>query len=429
MEGMTQGTYDAIVIGSGPGGAMLARDLTRKGARVLILERGSAAAIKGTMLQTMSMALVPGRNLLLTQELLALVRATILGGSSILAYASAFEPPYAMFDRHGVDLRQDVESVEGELPVAPLADELVGPASRRIMQSANELGYGWAKLPKMVYQDKCRPNCDKCTMGCPYGAKWTARVQIDEACAQGATLVTGALVTRLIAGHGSIESVEYSRGGARHRISAPLIILAAGGIGTPAILRASGIADAGKDFFFDPLVVVNGAVDDLDGGKEFPMAAGLYDPQEGYLLMDLVWPRWLYAAFTAEVLRFDRIPAHANTLPIMVKVKDDLGGQLTAGGGVRKRLSAADRARLARGTEIAKRVLKQAGARHVFQTWTMAVHPGGTAKIGDIVDSNLRTRFENLYVCDCSVIPESWGLPPTLTILALGRRLARHLAN
>ena len=48
-------------------------------------------------------------------------------------------------------------------------------------------------------------------------------------------------------------------------------------------------------------------------------------------------------------------------------------------------------------------------------------------KIGEIVDANLKTRIDNLYVCDCSVIPEAWGLPPTFTLVAFGKRLARHL--
>ncbi|MFH1186386.1 MAG: GMC family oxidoreductase [Chloroflexota bacterium] len=424
-----QGTSDAIVIGSGPGGATVARELSQRGARVLILERGSNAELKGTMYQTLGMALVPGRNLLFTEELLALIRATTVGGSSILAYATAFEPPYSMFEARGVHLKQEVEEVRSELPIGPLADELVGPAAQRIMESARELGYRWAKLPKIAYQDKCRPDCDKCTMGCPYGAKWTARMYVDEARSHGATLVTGARIRQLDVRNGKVESVDISKDGSQYRLSAPLVILSAGGIGTPLILRASGIADAGHDFFIDPLVVVMGTVEHLHGGKEFPMAAGMYDPGEGYVMTDLVWPLWISAAFTAEVLRFDRIAAHANSLPIMVKIKDDLGGSLTAGGGVRKRLTQADRTRLSRGAAVARRILKQAGASHVFQTWTTAVHPGGTAKIGDVVDSDLRSRFENLYVCDCSVIPESWGLPPTLTIIALARRLAKHLAH
>lgn len=41
--------------------------------------------------------------------------------------------------------------------------------------------------------------------------------------------------------------------------------------------------------------------------------------------------------------------------------------------------------------------------------------------------SNLKTKYDHLYVCDCSVIPEAWGLPPTSTIIALGKRLAKYL--
>jgi choline dehydrogenase-like flavoprotein len=297
------------------------------------------------------------------------------------------------------------------------------------MASARELGYTWIKLPKIVYQDKCRPHCDKCTMGCPYGAKWTARVFVDEACAQGALLLTGARVSSLAVRDGRVESVRFSKGGRNYQVSAPVVILAAGGIGTPLILRASGIANAGRGFFFDPLVVVMGTVDDLDDGREFPMATGLHDPAEGYVMTDLVWPKWIYGMFTAQVLRLDRVGAHGRTLPIMVKVRDDLGGHLTVRGGVRKRLTEHDRTRLIRGSEMARRILKNAGAQHIFRTWYMAVHPGGTAKIGDLVDSNLKSRLDNLYVCDCSVIPESWGLPPTLTLIALAKRLAKHLVQ
>jgi choline dehydrogenase-like flavoprotein len=39
----------------------------------------------------------------------------------------------------------------------------------------------------------------------------------------------------------------------------------------------------------------------------------------------------------------------------------------------------------------------------------------------------LKTAYDNLYICDASVIPESWGLPPTLTVLALAKRLGKHL--
>ena len=84
---------------------------------------------------------------------------------------------------------------------------------------------------------------------------------------------------------------------------------------------------------------------------------------------------------------------------------------------------------MSRGYERARKILENAGAKDIFRTGYLAAHPGGTVKIGELVDSSLKTEFDNLYVCDCSVIPEAWGLPPTATIISLGKRLAKHLAG
>jgi choline dehydrogenase-like flavoprotein len=88
-----------------------------------------------------------------------------------------------------------------------------------------------------------------------------------------------------------------------------------------------------------------------------------------------------------------------------------------------------EKQKLLRGYERARGILKNAGAKGIFRTHYLAAHPGGTVKVGDIVDSNLMTEFDNLFVCDCSVIPEAWGLPPTTTIICLGKRLAKHLVE
>ncbi len=78
---------------------------------------------------------------------------------------------------------------------------------------------------------------------------------------------------------------------------------------------------------------------------------------------------------------------------------------------------------------LARKVLAASGAHHVFQSWHFAAHPGGSVRIGDGVDRHLQTGTPGLYVCDASVIPQAWGLPPTLTLLCLGQRLAAHLTT
>jgi len=88
-----------------------------------------------------------------------------------------------------------------------------------------------------------------------------------------------------------------------------------------------------------------------------------------------------------------------------------------------------EKKKLLRGYTRARKILQKAGARGIFKTAYLAAQTGGTVKVGDLLNSDLKTEYNNLYVCDCSVIPEAWGLPPTMTIIDLGKRLAKHLTG
>ncbi len=419
--------HDAIVVGSGPGGASVARELARRGKRVLILEQGSAAPLLGTLGQMAGIAAVPGRGLFVQRDASLLVQGINAGGSSSVNFATAADPPAALFGAHGIDLGAALAALRAELPIGPLPDNLVGPMATRIMDGARALGLDWRKLEKMIRPQICRSGCWRCAYGCPFGAKWTARDFIDDAVAHGALLRDEARVTRAIVDGGRAVGVEYTRHGERLRAMAGIVVLADSGIGSPRLLHASGLWPSSSPFFSDPVVAVMGSVDGLDGGAEVPMAAGMRLDDEGISLADLTLPAPMYQGFTAQVGRLDRLLAHRRTLSLMVKIGDEIGG----GVGPRwadKTLRPSDRKKLAAGVGIARDILKACGARHVFKSWHFAAHPGGSVRIGDGVDSDLRTATPNLYVCDASVIPEAWGLPPTLTLLCLGKRLGQHLA-
>jgi choline dehydrogenase-like flavoprotein len=421
-------SFDAIVAGSGPGGASTARELARRGLRVLILEQGSAAPVKGTLAQMAGMAAVPGRGAFFHRDASLLVSAITSGGSSTINFATAAPPPIAMFAAHGIDLSHALAELRAELPMAPLPDNLVGPMARRMMEAARSLSLDWRKLDKMIRPDACRSGCWRCVYGCPFGAKWTARDLVDEACRHGAQLMDGAQVRRVLVETGCAVGVEVLMQGALREIRAPLVILSGGGVGSPRILHRSGLGPRSAPLFSDPVVAVMGSVDDIDGGAEVPMAAGMTLAAEGVSLADLTLPRPMYQAFAAQVGRFDRLLAHRRTLSMMVKVRDEIGGGVGRRW-VDKTLQPADRAKLRRGVALARDILKQAGAHHVFKSWHFAAHPGGSVRIGAGVDSDLRTPTPGLYVCDASVIPEPWGLPPTVTLLCLGKRLGAHLAG
>jgi hypothetical protein len=183
----------------------------------------------------------------------------------------------------------------------------------------------------------------------------------------------------------------------------------------------------GQDFFFDPLWFVYGTINNGGSGKGLQMCSGIHFEDEGIVMTDFNMNPKLKALFDCQVFRPDQAVNFANVVPIMIKVRDGLGGRITDAGWVWKPLTASDKHKLRTGRRHARRILENMGARDIYNSWLLAAHPGGTVKIGEHLDSQLQTQIENLYVCDCSVIPEELGLPPTLTILSLGLRLAKHL--
>ncbi len=419
--------FDAVIAGSGPGGASVARELAKNGKKVLILEWGDHEPVRGTFLQAFPQLFMPGKSLFITGQLLGMVRGITTGGSSLFYCATAFDPPLEMLKSYGVDISSEVEEVRDEIPIAPLSDELMSPAGTLFLNSALDLGYDARKLNKFIFQDRCPKDCNRCMFGCPHGAKWSARNFVEEALANGAEVINFAKVNRVIIENQRAIGLRYTHKGRSFDVYAPTVVIAAGGIGSPLILRKSGFNDVGRDFFFDPLWLVYGTVKDSGSGKGVQMCAGVHFEDEGIIMTDFNLDPKVKAILDSQVFRFDQLNNFANVVPIMIKVRDGLGGRIADSGWVWKSLKASDKRKLYFGRKHARRILGNMGAQNVYTSWLMASHPGGSVKIGEHLNAHLQTRVNNLYVCDCSVIPEELGLPPTLTLLSLGKRLAKHL--
>jgi choline dehydrogenase-like flavoprotein len=114
---------------------------------------------------------------------------------------------------------------------------------------------------------------------------------------------------------------------------------------------------------------------------------------------------------------------------MLVKVKDDLSGQVFPDGTVSKKLNENDHGRLNKGIEVATEILRALGCpgNKIVVGEVKGAHPSGTCRIGPVLSDDLETEIANLYVCDASVFPEALDRPTVMTILAFGKRLGRHI--
>ncbi len=425
---------DVIVVGSGPGGATVARELSRAGKRVLLLERGWDHRPRGYYGTYLGALLYSDRaSMLFTQEGLNIVRPLMVGGATSMYCGCAAPPPDWMKDKYGVDISQEVAETIEELEIEPLPEHLRGRASTRIAQAAQALGYAWEPQLKFMKPARAQKfDCGaKCMLGCRCGAKWSAAEYVDEAVAAGCNLQTGARVERVLIEDGHAAGVEGRLRGQPFTARAGTVVLSAGGIGTPRILQASGFEQAGQGMTMDITVMVYGVVKERGIGNEPPMTWSWENLEEGYMLSTLIDPWLLY-----PLINFLKGPGYAltwprwnNTLGVMIKLKDEISGGVFPNGKISKPLTENDRPRMRAAEQVCRKILLEAGAKadSIFTTPLRGTHPSGTVRIGTMVDENLQTETPGLYACDASVFPEALARPTVLTIIGLGKRLAKLL--
>jgi choline dehydrogenase-like flavoprotein len=181
----------------------------------------------------------------------------------------------------------------------------------------------------------------------------------------------------------------------------------------------------------DITVMVYGTIAGLGNGKEPPMTWSWENPEEGYMLSTLIDPWLLYPLINSlKGAKYALTwPRWKNTLGVMIKLKDDVSGGVFPNGRISKPMTDHDRPRMRAAEEVCRRILLEAGARPetIFMTPLRGTHPSGTVRVGTMVDENLQTEIQGLYVCDASVFPEALARPTVLTIIGLSKRLAKHI--
>ncbi len=427
-------TQEILIIGSGPGGATVAKEMSKKGHAVTIIEWGKDNPPYGGPLSSpfrffggmknKSNAFLKTDN----QPHIEIVRAITTGGATLTYGGVSWDPPFELFEKYGIDLKEEVNSIKQEITVKTLDDSQMGPAAKVIKRSATKMGLKWEKIDRF-FQAPEKFKQTSYLFGDKTGARWDARMWVKEAIKDGAVLHNETFCEKLIIENNKVLGiVAIDDKGQSKEFRADVVIVAAGGIGSPVILNKSGI-ESGKGIFIDPYLVATGYLDDKLMNGEVTRQAGVLLKKDGISLGDAALPAQAYEKLIFANKKFDKISKWKQSASIVVEIEDGPSGEINSTGKIKKSLSEDDSKKLTKGREIARKILENAGAKDIWFSQIAGVHPGGGCKIGSVVNSDLSTRIQNLYVCDASVLPESMAIPPVMSILALGKRLAKHIDN
>lgn len=306
---------DAVVVGSGAGGAVAAYELAKTGKRVIVLEAGRylpsekfpemMAASMGLLYQDHGMQANSHGDITLLQ-------GACVGGSTVVNAAVCFRTPDYYLEMWGKEfgltnltpaaMRPYFEKVERNLHIRACGPQETSPGAELIKAGFKKLG-----LPEGVSKRNMR-DCALtgfCFAGCATDRKQSMLVTyLPWAVAKGASIYADTRATRVLAENGRATGVlaevvdpDTGRKVADMRVDAPIVVLAAGPIQTPLLLLASGLANAsgqvGKNFACHPtlslVAVYPHEVNDFHGATHsLYMDRDALPEKGGYLLLNAI---------------------------------------------------------------------------------------------------------------------------------------------
>jgi choline dehydrogenase-like flavoprotein len=473
-----------LVIGSGAGGAVTALELASAGLDVCVLEEGSRWTLeeygRGSAEAMRHLYRRRGMTPILGSVPIGYVEGSCVGGSTEINSGFWHRTPREVLLRWKAQFDLQHASVDDLAPHFAVAEDLLdvatfeGPLPKSTQVFARGIdAMGWAAQEVPRAAPGCK-NTNACATGCPTGAKQgMSRSVLPKAEAAGARLVTECAVQLLVREGDRISGVlaELRReGGSRDlvRIDAEHVFVCAGPTETPALLRRSGIKHhVGDSLRIHPMLKVAAVFPErIDAQesvlpllqvKEFwpevSLGGAFFTP--GHLAMVLS-DNWLD---TKEVMS-----RYRNMATYYVAVRGSGRGSVRSsllGDGapvLRYELSEEDGINMSNGLARLATLLLAAGATQVHPTvqglptirteveairWLderlpraalslTTVHAFSSCPMGErrdrcAADSFGKVhRYRNLYVNDASMLPDSPGVNPQGSVMALARRNAIH---
>lgn len=482
--------WDAIVVGSGAGGAVVAWELVQKGRRVLLLEEGKwyppSERHDGVPSAIVRTYRDRGVSATLGTPFIVLPMGRGVGGTTLINSGTCFRTPNEKLkewrDHFGLtDFTQEkmdplFASVEADLKVAHVTEAQMNESSRIVDKALRAMGK--ESKPILRSAHKCEGS-GFCCYGCPGGAKQSTDIAfVPKAIAKGLTVLTDACVVDfLTAGTGgrTITGVKVLVEGKEFSFKAKDTVVSAGSLLSPGLLRKLPALrrdplvkqHLGKHLTIHPASKVFAVFDrDLKSWEGVPQGTyynGLVD--NGIMLEGIFVPPEVAAMtvpfvgheFSDFLLHYRKVASYG------FMIEDTSEGQLLYPPKlppvIRYDMSQTDSDRMRNAAAFLARLYLSQGAGEViplfrgsdrlrslkdverFEATTfypsdveaMAFHPLCTARMAStpeqgVVGPDFRPfGTKGLVVCDGSVVPSALGVNPQITIMTLAKLCAHKM--
>ena len=390
---------DVVIIGSGAGGAVVARELAREGLSVIVLEEGGYYTPDeyGKMTPSNTIRRLARESGLAAAvglgdtPLISIMAGKCVGGSSVLTGGVCFRIPDEVLHEwtHSLGLTElspekldpYFREVEDAIRVTTVPVHMRSRGTELFVEGAAKLGIPMKSMRRNT--EGCR-GAARCNFGCPHKAKLSVDISfLPEACALGARVISDALVEKIdIAGgratgvRGRLLDAQTGEPRVPFEVRAKMVIVACGSLHTPLLLRKSGLdaRDIGKCLTLHPAFRVSAIFDEEVNGWDGSLQSVYSDhfASDGITLVGVYSAvNVLAAAFPGVGREHRRLARKMPNLAVFGgMVHDDGGGRvhrwISREPLITYRMTPRDKQRLMKGIHIVGRMAFAAGAKEVM---------------------------------------------------------------
>ena len=478
---------DAVVIGSGAAGAIIAAELAAAGREVLVVERGEhvdPSEFTEDEAEMITRLYADGALQLARDFRFQVLQGMCVGGSTVVNNAVCFEIPERVLRRWneehsaGLDpgrVAGSFAAVRRQLRITRQPTRFLNPGARRFTEGIERLGLDGGESGVVEANIAGCIGCGYCNIGCRFGKKLSMldTVLPDAQHDHGDRLriLSECLADGIERDYGRVSGVHCRLAdGRRVRVRTPLAVVSAGAVNSSYLLLRSGVAGpVGEGLSFNMASPLTAEFAEELRSYDGLQISHFFDPGEGREFVAETWfnpvlsqalnmPGWFEDHYE-NMTRY----AHMTAAGALVgtarngRVKKALLG----GPDIVYKPEPRDLARLLEGLKTVGRIYLAAGALRVMPlTFRFhefrnerelerlddlvrdasdislgTGHPQGGNAIGEdpataVVDPGFRVHgVEGLYVCDASVFPTSLTVNPQMTVMALARYAADEILD